>query len=54
MGKERYPKAGHLLITADCGGSHGDRRRLWKTELDKKKARAGIEQISVTSMVKQF
>ena len=33
MGKESYPEATHLLITADGGGSNGSRVRLWKTEL---------------------
>lgn len=33
MGKQRYPRAGKLLITADGGGSNGSRCRLWKAEL---------------------
>lgn len=33
MGKEVYPDADRLMITADSGGSNGYRRRLWKTEL---------------------
>jgi hypothetical protein len=33
MGKERYPNADRLLITADGGGSNGSRVRLWKLEL---------------------
>lgn len=33
MGKETYPKARELLITADGGGSNGSRNRLWKLEL---------------------
>jgi len=33
MGRERYPNAKSLLITADCGGSNGSRLRLWKVEL---------------------
>ena len=33
MGSPRYPDAGELLITADCGGSNGYRIRLWKLEL---------------------
>jgi hypothetical protein len=33
MGKESYPNATKLLITADRGGSNGPRIRLWKTEL---------------------
>ncbi len=35
MGRERYPNADSLLITADGGGSNGSRVRLWKTELQK-------------------
>ena len=33
MGTRRYPHARELLITADCGGSNGNRTRLWKREL---------------------
>src|SRR5450631_2030977 len=33
MGRERYPTAKTLLITADAGGSNGYRTRLWKVEL---------------------
>lgn len=35
MGRERYPHAKELYITADGGGSNGVRSRLWKTELQK-------------------
>jgi hypothetical protein len=35
MGKEAYPKATRLLITADSGGSNGYRVRLWKKELQR-------------------
>jgi hypothetical protein len=35
IGKEKYPEAGKLLITADGGGSNGYRVRLWKTSLQK-------------------
>lgn len=35
MGKRDYPKATKLMITADCGGSNGNRVRLWKWELQK-------------------
>jgi len=35
MGRERYPDATKLLITADGGGSNGSRVRLWKTELQR-------------------
>lgn len=33
MGRERYPDADRLMITADCGGSNGARLRLWKRDL---------------------
>jgi hypothetical protein len=33
MGRERYPLARDLLITADGGGSNGYRLRLWKVAL---------------------
>jgi hypothetical protein len=33
MGKPLYPRSKHLLITADCGGSNGNRTRLWKLKL---------------------
>ena len=35
LGKARYPNANELLFTADCGGSNGNRVRLWKLELQK-------------------
>jgi len=33
MGRQRYPGAKELLITADCGGSNSNRTRLWKVAL---------------------
>lgn len=33
VGKQQYPSAKRLLITADGGGSNGSRVRLWKWEL---------------------
>jgi len=33
MEKKDYRKASKLMITADCGGSNGNRVRLWKWEL---------------------
>jgi hypothetical protein len=33
MGRQVYPKAERLLVTADGGGSNGTRCRLWKVEL---------------------
>jgi hypothetical protein len=35
LGQVRYPNATQLQITADCGGSNGNRVRLWKVELQK-------------------
>lgn len=35
MGEETYPQAHRLLITADCGGSNGNRVRLWRRELQR-------------------
>lgn len=43
MGKERYPDATKLLITADGGGSNGSRNRLWKVELQKFANESGLE-----------
>jgi len=42
MGKERYPEASFLLITADSGGSNGYRRRAWKVELQKFSNETGL------------
>ena len=33
LGQTVHPNARRLVITADCGGSNGNRTRLWKTEL---------------------
>ncbi len=33
LGKKRYPEARELLITADAGGSNGDRSCAWKHPL---------------------
>jgi transposase len=35
LGRQRYPQATTLTITADCGGSNGNRLRLWKAELQR-------------------
>lgn len=35
MGKQCYPAASELMITADGGGSNGSRVRLWKLELQR-------------------
>jgi hypothetical protein len=43
LGKKRYAnKAKRLLITADCGGSNGNRVRLWKVELQKLANETGL------------
>ena len=43
MGKERYPLAKRIFITADGGGSNGSRNRLWKQQLEKFARTAGLE-----------
>ena len=35
MGRQSYPHATELMITADGGGSNGSRCRLWKTQLQR-------------------
>ena len=47
MGKDLYPDAKKILITADSGGSNGYRRKLWKTELQKLSSEIG-QPISVS------
>jgi Rhodopirellula transposase DDE domain len=42
MGRQRYPQARELTITADCGGSNGARVRLWKLELQKLADQTGL------------
>jgi len=41
-GRHLYPDAHQLLITADCGGANGHRRRTWKTELAALAAETGL------------
>ncbi len=43
MGRQRYPNAKSLLITADGGGGNGSRVRLWKRELQTLANELGIE-----------
>lgn len=43
MGRQSYPKAARLLITADGGGSNGSRVRLWKLELQKLADETGLK-----------
>ena len=42
MGKQIYPMAKQLLITADSGGSNGYRVRLWKLEIQKLANETGL------------
>src|ERR1022692_97117 len=42
MGRDRFPDADRLLITADAGGSNGYRIRAWKVELARLAAETGL------------
>jgi Rhodopirellula transposase DDE domain len=42
MGRERYPTADRLMITADGGGSNGTRVRLWKIKLQELADETGL------------
>jgi hypothetical protein len=42
MGRERYPTAHGLMITADGGGSNGSRLRLWKLALQQLADETGL------------
>jgi hypothetical protein len=43
MGKDRFPDAKRLLITADAGGSNGYRLRAWKYHLARLAAETGLD-----------
>jgi transposase len=43
VGKHTFPNATKLLITCDCGGSNGNRVRLWKYQLAQFAERIGLE-----------
>jgi hypothetical protein len=43
MGKEKYPDARRIFITADGGGSNGHRPWLWKHELARLATTTGLE-----------
>ncbi len=43
MGKDRFPDATRLLITADAGGSNGYRIRAWKVHLAALATETGLE-----------
>jgi Rhodopirellula transposase DDE domain len=42
-GRDEYPKARRLLVTADAGGSNGYRTRAWKAELAALAVETGLE-----------
>ena len=42
MGRDRFPNADRLMITADAGGSNGYRIRAWKVELAKLAEETGL------------
>jgi hypothetical protein len=42
MGRDAYPQARSLVITADAGGSNGPRVRLWTWELQRLANRTGL------------
>lgn len=42
MGRERYPEADRLMITADGGGSNGSRVRLWTFKLQELADETGL------------
>jgi hypothetical protein len=42
-GRDDYPRAGRLLITADAGGSNSYRTRAWKAELAALAVQTGLE-----------
>jgi transposase len=43
LGAARYPDATTLTITADCGGSNGNRLRLWKVQLQRLADDTGLQ-----------
>lgn len=43
MGKQMYPQAQQVLITADGGGSNGRRSRLWKVALQQLSDATGLD-----------
>jgi hypothetical protein len=43
VGKNTFPNAVKLFITCDCGGSNGNKVRLWKYQLAQFSGRVGLE-----------
>jgi hypothetical protein len=42
MGGAAYPRATHVMITADCGGSNNVHSHLWKMELQRFSDETGL------------
>ena len=42
VGRHTYPKAKTLYITCDCGGSNGNRVKMWKYQLQQFVNRTGL------------
>jgi hypothetical protein len=43
LGRERYPDAKRLTITADCGGANSSRTKLWKVECQRLADTTGLQ-----------
>jgi len=43
VGKHTFPKSKRIYINCDCGGSNGNRRRMWKYQLQQFADRTGLE-----------
>jgi hypothetical protein len=43
VGKKTFPKAKKILITCDCGGSNGNKIKLWKYQLSEFAQRVGLK-----------
>jgi hypothetical protein len=43
LGRQRYPQAKRLLITADCGGSNSPRARLWRWAVQQLANETGLQ-----------
>ena len=43
VGKQTFSKASKVYITCDCGGSNGNRRKMWKYQLQQFANRTGLE-----------
>jgi hypothetical protein len=42
VGKHTFPKSGRIYINCDCGGSNGNKRRMWKYQLQQFADRTGL------------